>query len=132
MIMSSDQDAKLISLAKQALDEDVSELGEDIHLRLAAARRAAVAEMDRPVLFLKGPWLTTAPAAAGMPATAMAATAMAASLVLAVGIWSMRSTVPELPVYGGEDAQLAAQNMDLLSDMEFVAWLVLEEEPNAG
>ena len=51
--------------------------------------------------------------------------------MLAVGIWPVRTTIPEIPVYSGEDAQLAAQNIDLLSDMEFVAWLVLEKEPNA-
>ena len=98
------------------LDEEVSALAEDVHLRLAAARRAAVAEMDRPHPFFNIQWLTTS---------------LAAILMLAVGIWPVSTTIPEIPVYSGEDAQLAAQNIDLLSDMEFVAWLVLEEEPNA-
>ncbi len=103
------------------LDEEVSALAEDVHLRLAAARRAAVAEMDRPHPFFNIQWLTTS----------LVATSLAAILMLAVGIWPVSTTIPEIPVYSGEDAQLAAQNIDLLSDMEFVAWLVLEEEPNA-
>jgi Protein of unknown function (DUF3619) len=117
MTMSSDQNAELVLRARQALDQQVADLDEDVGLRLATARRKAVAEMDRPAVLIRNPWVPVA---------------AAATLMLAVGIWSMRTAPPALPVYKGEDAQMAAQNMELLSEMEFVAWLVEEEELNAG
>ena len=113
--MSTDQEENLVSLAKQVLDEQV--LDADISERLSMARRAAVAEMDRPSLSLQNRWLQGA---------------VAATLVVSVGLWSLRTPLPVLPIYNGEDAQMAAENMDLLADMEFVAWLAEEEEMNAG
>ncbi len=115
---SSDESSEeLVTRVTAALDHQASGLGEDIHLRLAAARRAAVAEMDRPTPRILSPWV---------PAAAVATT------VLTVGLMSFSLSPPELPLYSGDEAQLAAENLELLSDMEFIAWMLETGELNAG
>jgi len=115
--MNTESDRHAIELATTALNEQVAELSEDVQARLSAARRAAVSELDRQAPVVLSPWI---------PTVAVATT------LLAVGLLSFHFATPELPLYNGEEAQLAAQNMELLTDMEFVAWLVEEDESNAG
>ena len=85
--MNTDDDRELIDRVSAGLDEQVQAQGEEIHQRLAAARRAAITEMERPVPHALSPWI---------PTVAVATT------VLTVGLLSLQPRVPELPVYSAE------------------------------
>ncbi len=99
-------DDEFVSRVRDALD--AQPLAPEIVGRLAAARRRAVASVDAPIPRAPATWI---------PVGALAST------LLIVGLFSAsidRNSAPPFP----DDTQLAvAQDLDLLDDLEFVAWL---------
>jgi hypothetical protein len=99
-------DTAFAEAARNTLDAAV--LSGDIVERLRAARRAAVDAADAQVIALPSRWL---------PIGAMAATVLAAVL--------LRGPQPDSMLPLDDEAQLAAvQDLDLLENLEFVAWMV--------
>jgi hypothetical protein len=99
------RDDDFVSQVRAALDDVV--LAPALAARLATARRRAVAAVDLPVARTTGPWL---------PVGALATTL----LVVALGVSFDGGGTPPLD----DEAQLAAvEDLDLLQDLEFVAWL---------
>ena len=101
---------------KGILDEKSESLDADTQRRLSQARMKAIARLgvtqgtqQRPL------WFSWVPAGA-----------MAAGL-LAVGIYQNQAQLPLPAIYQDPLQQLAAENMELLENLEFAAWLVLKE-----
>lgn len=94
--------------AKRVLDEVA--LPADVVARLGAARRAAVAAADARLATPRVPprWV---------PAGALATT------VLAVGLATVAMDTRQLPAVDDPRALVAAQDVELLDDLEFLAWL---------
>ncbi len=114
---------RLQALLQQQADEVPVEVGE----RLAQIRRRAVAEMARPAV---SRWLPGWPDRGWMWGSAgfVAATAV---VVLAISLLVTNSAdLIEIPLSGEPDVALV-QDMELLEDLEFLAWLE-EEEHGAG
>jgi hypothetical protein len=98
-------DDVFVAQARQWLDR--ARLADDVRDRLAAARRRAVASVDSPIPRAPARWV---------PVGALATTLLA----VVIGVAVQRS--PNPPVY--DEQQLATvEDMDLLMDLEFVAWL---------
>src|SRR5262245_57505492 len=104
----SEADDAFVARLRAVLDRGDAALDAAVADRLGATRRAAVAALDLPDATEVARWI---------PASA------AAALLLAVGLfaWSMR--IPEFPMFDDDQAALAAQDLDLLDDIEFVAWM---------
>ena len=100
--------ARILAQAKQTLDE--TRLSPEILQRLQSARRLAVATFDARAATPRVPprWV---------PAGALATT------VLAVGLATTTMDTRELPNVGDARALVAAQDVELLDDLEFLAWL---------
>jgi hypothetical protein len=98
------------SRAKELLDESIDNLDGETQRRLKQARLSAL-EVTRPTTN----WLVWAPASA-----------VAAGL-MAVVIYLNQAQPPLPPIFQDPVQQTVAENMELLDDLEFVAWLVLEE-----
>ena len=96
---------------------DAGALPESVSDRLAAARRAAIAEAVRrpPRVAMPSPWL---------PVGALATT------VLAVAVSVTVTDTRMLPVVDDARALAAAQEVELLEDLEFLAWL--DDDAHAG
>ena len=103
-----DPSAAFLEKAKQVLDD--AALAPDIVARLGAARRRAVAIADAQSVTPRVPprWV---------PAGALATT------VLAVGVAMVAMDTRELPAVDDARALVAAQDVELLDDLEFLAWL---------
>ena len=98
--------------AKRLLDESTSNLDAATLSRLHQARSQAIESTGRR----SSPWFgwTTAGAAA-------------ASLTVGI-IYMDQQQMPPLPnIYEDELQQAAAEEMELIDDLDFIAWLVLEE-----
>ncbi|MBT8144690.1 MAG: hypothetical protein KJO55_08315 [Gammaproteobacteria bacterium] len=103
---------KLIEAAKKSVEQQP--VPDDIGRRLRLARAAAVDEMqDRPSFG----W--------ALPATAAAAVAVIAILVVREPAGEV--VLPDL----SDDEMSAAMELELLEDMEFLAWM-LEQDADAG
>lgn len=86
---------------------DAQSLAPDLAERLVAARRRAVASVDVPILRAPSAWV---------PVGALATTLLTVGLTVAID----NGAAPPLD----DDVQIATvENMDLLMDLEFVAWL---------
>jgi hypothetical protein len=95
---------------KELLDEKADNLDAATQSRLRQARmRALDSAPKRPEWLVWGP-----------------ASAVAAGL-MAVGIYLNQAQPPLPAIYQEPEQQTVAENMDLLDDLEFVAWLALEE-----
>jgi hypothetical protein len=105
-------DEQLVALTLEGLER--STVPADVVERLGAARRAAVARVDRPV---------PAPLAAWIPAGAMATT------LIAVGLLVVEFSGREVPL-PVEEVQ-AVQHLELLEDIELFAWMV-EQDASRG
>ena len=106
--------------AREVLLAIVDDVPPEVAERLVAMRRAAVQELEeRSSSQWRTPWFW-APAGA------------AAIVVLTLGLFLYTGNTP-VPMFDDlDDAQLAAaQDMDLLEELEFLAWLE-EEARNAG
>ncbi len=98
--------------AKELLDENVDKLDAATLSKLHQARNAALAGTNKKL-----------PAHSGW----VGAGAMAASL--AVGIVYFNQQPPPLPgIYEDPIQQAAAEEIELMDDLDFVAWLVLQED----
>ena len=107
----SDSDA-FVAQTKRVLDE--VRLSPEIIARLGAARRLAVAMADARAATPRVPprWI---------PASALATT------VLAIGIATVAMDTRQLPALDDASALAAAQDVELLDDLEFLAWLPDDE-----
>jgi hypothetical protein len=98
-------DGEFVEQARAVLD--AQSLAPDLAQRLAAARYRAVASVDVPILRAPSAWV---------PVGALATTLLTVGLTVAIE----RDGAPALD----DDVQIATvENMDLLMDLEFVAWL---------
>ena len=97
----------------EVLRADEQSIEQDAVARLAAARRAAVAAVRTP--WYRQRWVLPSGVGAGF-----ATAALVVALILS-------SPVDTLPVMA-EDEMLAAQEVELLEELEFAAWLVMLEE----
>ena len=114
----NDREDKFVDDAARVLREAEHGLDPEVLARLGAMRRRAVALVDHPAPTAIGAWA---------PTSAVAAT------ILAVGIAFTNVQGPSPTVFDNEFEQLAAQDMELLEDLEFLAWMELEaKQSNAG
>ena len=106
---------EFVAQAKRVLDEVA--LQPEILARLSAARRLAVAAADARAMTPRVPprWI---------PAGALATT------VLAVGVAMIAMDARRLPPFDDARALAAAQDVELLDDLEFLAWL--PDDDHAG
>jgi hypothetical protein len=104
-------DEAFATTARSLLDAGDASLDSEVGRRLAAARRAAVAALTATPVAHAARWI---------PASAAAGTLLAVALFA----WSVR--IPALPYYDDEQAALAAQELELLDEIEFVAWMAAE------
>ena len=111
----SSDDAKFLADVRAVLD--TSALPDGVPERLAAARRAAVAAVEprRNASAPPAPWI---------PVAALATT------VLAVAVAITATDTHVLPVVDDARALAAAQDLELLEDLEFLAWL--DDDAYAG
>ena len=116
----SDQEAYL----KASLRAERENLPEAVRNRLAASRREAVAQMEAEAA--SGGWsFADLLAPRGLAATAVAS-------VAAVALWLSLSSPEEmaLPLISSPDVA-AIEDLELLEELEFLAWLE-EESQGAG
>lgn len=115
------------SRVKQKLSAEEGDVSPEVAERLAAMRRAAVAEAgdDTRARFNFG-W-----APAGALAAAVATVALVAGLFFFAGPFSGKGAVPVMPGSADEPEFAAAQDVELLTDLEFLAWLE-EASSDAG
>lgn len=106
----------LLRRVRDALDVSVAEIDSPTLLRLQAARRGALELLERDTPRLPSRWL---------PAMAFAAT-----MAITVGVWH-QMLLPPLPVAGDPVETFAAQDADLLENLEFVAWMEADDDDNA-
>ncbi len=124
--MTQPEDTEFVAKAQELLRESETQVSAEQQAQLAAARQAAVATANAPGSPLaderKGGWLVSPWLWA--PTGAMAATVLTIALLLG-------SEVEPLPIL--EPAELtAAQELELLEDLEFVAWMLEQDEVGAG
>lgn len=108
--------AGLAVAARDALDRSAETVSDQALERLARAReRALSAAAERG-----------ATVAAAAPPRWLPALAMAATVVIAIGGWQ-QTLPPPLPFAGDPLEATAAQHVELLDELEFLAWLELQD-----
>lgn len=104
----------------QALERQNEALDAEVSMRLADVRRDAVAQLRDPapasMVLAFGNWI---------PLGAMATT------LLAVGLLVAQAQLDVLPRFDSETQALVASELELLEELEFVAWMLDEEELGA-
>ena len=111
----NDKDPFVVRI-KEILDEESANLDAETQSQLTQARMNAIARLRATQSTQQRPaWISWVPASA-----------MAAGL-LAVGIHQNQAQLPLPAIYQDPVQQLAAENMELLENLEFAAWLVLQE-----
>lgn len=105
-------EATAVARVRAALDASVGNLDAEVIERLAAARRLAVNGMPR---------------ARSAPARWQPALAMAATLSMTFVLWS-QIALPPLPLVDDPLETVVAQEMELLEDLEFAAWMLAEAD----
>lgn len=118
--------AKAAAAAGAQLRQDELEVSPEVAQSLQAARRLAVDEAERS-LASATPW---------WPKIAGAGAAVSAAFVVVVSLTVyLQAPLDSLPRMD-ESEMAAAQEADLLEELEFVAWMVAIEEadelPNSG
>ncbi|MCZ6642580.1 MAG: hypothetical protein O7F71_13460 [Gammaproteobacteria bacterium] len=115
-----DSNAVFEKRAREVLQAVGNDVPPEVNERLVAMRRAAIQEMESAT---SGRWQTR---------WFWAPTAATAVAVLSLGVFLYSGNAP-VPMFDDfETAHLeAAQDMELLEDLEFLAWLE-EEARNAG
>ncbi len=115
-------DGEWAEKAAAQLRDAEQHLPSDVQLQLQSARRAAVEAAEQPERRAAKPWLTLG--AGGLLA--------AAATVLVLLSSPEMMEMPDLD----EQELAAAQEVELLEDLEFVAWMLAMEEtdenPNQG
>ena len=112
--MSGRDDDGFVARTKALLDESEATLTPEVNQRLVQMRREAVRlaeSLDR-----QGTFSAFRPL---VPAGAMTAT-----LSAVVAFWLL-AAAPLPSIYEDESQQLAAEEMELLEDLEFVAWMIV-------
>lgn len=100
---------ELVGRVRDALDASVEVLDQSTLLRLQQARQTALAT------------LSSRPAA---PSRWVPAMSVAATFVIALGVWQF------VPSSHGPDASVVSldtQEVDLMENLDFVAWMVIED-----
>ncbi len=117
--MTSNNEETFLERAREALEAE--RLDDEIVERLAAARRSALdgLEPGQPLTPQHPLWSFWAPVGAF------------AVVVIAVALTLSSPDIPEFPYYESELQAAAADELELLEDLEFVAWMLVEE-PDAG
>jgi hypothetical protein len=103
----------------EALDRQNEQLDADVLASLENARRVALSHLDvppAPLALAFGDWV---------PLGAVATT------LLAVGLLVAQAQTDVLPNFDSEVHAMAAQELDLLEELEFVAWMLDEDELGA-
>ena len=115
-----DSNAVFEKRAREVLQAVGNEVPPEVNERLVAMRRAAIQEMESPT---SGQWQTR---------WLWAPTAATAVVVLSLGVFLYSGNAP-VPMFDDFDSAhlAAAQDMELLEELEFLAWLE-EETRNAG
>lgn len=111
--------------ARAALDGSVAALPDDVLERLARARAHALDALSE----------RDAGGSAPVPGAAFArgssrwapSFALAATILFAIGLWN-RAYVPPLPAVDDPVEARAVQDMELLDELEFVAWMELQAQ----
>lgn len=102
----------------QALKTEAQQVAQPVAGRLRDARVEALSQADRPTLASPN-WLR-----GGLVASS-------AMMILVVMVTARNpEPIPRLPLIGEQEAALVT-DMELLEQLEFLAWLE-EEQPNAG
>lgn len=109
--------AALVARTRAVLDASTDDFDVATVQRLQTARYAALAALAQPNARAPSRWA---------PAFAFAAT-----IALAVGAWQSL-VLPPLPASRDAVEMLAAQDADLLEDLDFVAWLEVDEHADAA
>lgn len=109
-------DEAFASRAGALLTQSEHDLAPEVLERLTAIRRQAVTLADRDAPRALGNWA---------PTSALAATFLAVGIV-----FTMLDNGDPIPLF--DDEYLAAQEVELLEDLEFLAWMELEAQGNAG
>ena len=117
--MTSKDEALFLAQVKDTLDDDA--LDQSITERLAVARRNALNELEagETSTGLNWPWFIWAPAGA----------VVIAFFTIAMTLSS--ANIPEFPYYESELQAATALELELMEELEFVAWM-LAEAANAG
>lgn len=106
---------ELAGRVRDALDTSVAALDSATLLRLQQARRAALAQLSSAGLHEP----------TGAPSRWISALSVAATFLIALGVWQQAAVIP------GADptavVRLDAQEVDLMEDLDFVAWMVVED-----
>ena len=110
-------DDAFVARVRDVLDAGDATLDDRVQAQLATARRVAVQELDTRRPSDVGRWI---------PASA------AACMLIAVGMFTWSVRLPTLPVYDDVEAADAARDLDLLDDIEFVAWMVERDGRDAA
>ena len=96
------------------LDEHADALDASTLSKLHQARNAAVEGAGTSKLHVPMPWIAAGAAASG--------------LLVAVLFMDRQTPAPLPAIYSDPVQPAAAEEMELLDDLEFMAWLVLEDE----
>ncbi len=132
-------DRRLHATARAALDAHAAAVPDALAARLASARARALEELDAERDGgADGHGTAARPSLA--PRRWLPSLALAATLLVAVGVWdrtaqptsspvpALAATVPPLPALDDPQEARAVQDMELLADLEFVAWMELQAE----
>lgn len=116
--MTDTDDDRFVEQTRQTLRHSENELDADVQSRLRLARRQAIASIDeeRRPSWMR-PWVFA-------PIGGMAAVALAVGIYLGQGGDALS--------FPGNEEFTVAQDMELLEELEFVAWMVLENERASG
>lgn len=111
--MNRDSDNSLLETSQQALNDSIDKLDAQTLSRLNQARQKALSKNER-TLFANIPWL---------PAGSLA------MLSIAVVVGSLLLSSPDISFNNLDEAEFMASNEDieLMEDLEFIAWLIEEE-----
>jgi len=122
--MANDNDDKLVQQAKALFDESVDKLDGATLSELNRARQRAVEELELGRSFGGRAWLLPAGGAA----------AVAALAILVVGSNDTDMGVPAGVTSAGTDFEMLIDesNLEMLEELEFYAWLELDEVDGAG
>lgn len=115
--MTNADDDRFVEQTRQTLKRSENELDADVQSRLRLGRRKAIASIDDRRPDLLRPWVF-------VPLGSMAAVALAVGLYLGQGGDELR--------FPGNEEFTVAQEMALLEELEFVAWMVLENDRASG
>jgi len=122
--MANDNDDKLVRQAKALFDESVDNLDGATLSKLNRARQRALEELDEGRQVGMRTWL--------LPAGGAAAVAVLVFLVVGTNETDMR--VPDGVTAAGSDFEMLIDesSLEMLEELEFYAWLELDEVDGAG